>query len=398
VFSNLKAEVEGMDSNRLLNTASADLADYLTQKYAVESLTLKRDQWTASGSEIQIDVSQDPQRHIRDRSRSFNVPGQRIEVTVPFEGDGGLFFLRSSQFTLNPPSAQVTNGSLRFFYDLPNGVERDVKAETESQLAAIETHLRWQEENIRVFNGGLREKALQVVELRKKRLLENQGRMASLGIPVIGRAGAPLTYAIPVTKKKIALAAPPSSSSAFEPEPTWATDQYEQALQIMQNMTAVMERSPSAFSKMDEETLRQHFLVQLNGQFEGGATGETFNLGGKTDILLRASGRNVFIAECKFWKGPKQFLKAIDQLLGYTAWRDSKTAILIFNRGRDMSAVLKACDATMRAHPNFKRALPWNQASGLRYVLFQPGDPNREFIVSVMVFAIPDGGETPETT
>ncbi len=97
------------------------------------------------------------------------------------------------------------------------------------------------------------------------------------------------------------------------------------ALKIMQDMALVMERSPEAFKSMDEEALRQHFLVQLNAQFEGKATGETFNMGGKTDILLREADRNAFIAECKFWKGPKGFGEAIDQLLGYASWRDSKT-------------------------------------------------------------------------
>ena len=99
---------------------------------------------------------------------------------------------------------------------------------------------------------------------------------------------------------------------------------YEQALKIIQDMALVMERSPEAFKSMGEEALRQHFLVQLNGQFEGKATAETFNMEGKTDILLREGDRNVFIAECKFWKGPKAFGEAIDQLLGYATWRDGK--------------------------------------------------------------------------
>lgn len=38
-------------------------------------------------------------------------------------------------------------------------------------------------------------------------------------------------------------------------------EQYEQALKIMQDMALVMERSPDAFKSMDEEALRQHFLV-----------------------------------------------------------------------------------------------------------------------------------------
>jgi hypothetical protein len=105
-------------------------------------------------------------------------------------------------------------------------------------------------------------------------------------------------------------------------------------------MALVMERSPSAFAEMDEENLRMHFLVPLNGAFEGDATGETFNHDGKTDILLRKDGRNVFIAECKFWVGPKGFTDTIDQLLNYLTWRDSKTAIIIFVRNTTISTVV----------------------------------------------------------
>jgi hypothetical protein len=38
---------------------------------------------------------------------------------------------------------------------------------------------------------------------------------------------------------------------------------------------------------MTEEDLGTHFLVARNAQFEGGATGETFNFQGRTDILIR---------------------------------------------------------------------------------------------------------------
>jgi len=90
----------------------------------------------------------------------------------------------------------------------------------------------------------------------------------------------------------------------FVPEPALAEAEYENILGVMKSMVRVMESSPHAFSTMKEEDLRQHFLVQLNGQYQGGATGETFNYEGKTDILIREKERNVFIGECKFWKGP----------------------------------------------------------------------------------------------
>src|SRR5262249_5480395 len=156
--------------------------------------------------------------------------------------------------------------------------------------------------------------------------------------PLKRRLDAQKTYVVPVTRKKVATTAPrPVTVQPFKPEPALDEAHYQDILGIMHNMTLVMERSPTAFQSMGEEDIRQHFLVQLNSQFEGSATGETFNYQGKTDILIRVDGRNVFIAECKFWGGPKAFLETINQLLGYLSWRDTKTAVVIFNRNRDFS-------------------------------------------------------------
>jgi hypothetical protein len=102
-------------------------------------------------------------------------------------------------------------------------------------------------------------------------------------------------------RRKLRLTLPPASETPFEPEPVLSDADYEHILQVVQNMAQVRERSPSAFAAMDEEPLRSHFLVQLNGHYEGQATGETFNYQGKTDILIRSEGRNIVVAECKYW-------------------------------------------------------------------------------------------------
>ncbi len=166
-------------------------------------------------------------------------------------------------------------------------------------------------------------------------------------------------------------------------------EHYEHVLTVIQNMTQMMERSPSTFATMGEEVLRDHYLVQLNGQFEGQATGETFNAAGKTDILLRIDGKNSFIGECKFWKGAKGYSETIDQLLSYQSWRDTKTAILVFNRNRDTSKVLEEVKTTTEAHPNYKRTLNWKHESGFRFVMHHPTDANRELTMTVLVFDIP---------
>jgi len=103
-----------------------------------------------------------------------------------------------------------------------------------------------------------------------------------------------------------------------------------------------MERSPRTFSRLHEEEIRDFFLIILNSHYEGQATGETFS--GKTDILIRSEGRNVFIAECKIWKGSKSLTSAIDQILEYSNWRDTKTAVLLFNKSGKLSRILEKVD------------------------------------------------------
>lgn len=385
----IRQEVENLPPDRFLNTAPDDLKSYLTAKHQVEPIQLLRDQWYADHHETQVDVRYDSNRWIDDKSRPFMVPGERVEVRVPFEGDAELFYAQPNTSTSNPPRALIEKNELVLRYDSPSDAPRDIRPMIDRTLTDIEQYLGWQRSLIDAHNNGLPVIAENAIQQRRERLLAQSQRAASLGIPVRRREDAPKTYAIPTTRKKAVPALPAASAAPFTPEPTWATEQYEQALKIMQDMTLVMERSPDAFKTMDEEALRQHFLVQLNGQFEGKATGETFNMSGKTDILLREGERNVFIAECKFWKGPKAFGEAIDQLLSYATWRDGKTVILVFNRGTEMSTVRTGVDASAKSHSNFKRMVNWPHESGCRYVFHANGDSNRELIVTVLVFHVP---------
>jgi hypothetical protein len=154
-------------------------------------------------------------------------------------------------------------------------------------------------------------------------------------------------------------------------------------------MSRVMERSPSAFQAMGEENLRHHFLVPLNGHFEGAASGETFNFFGKTDILIRVQDRNIFVAECKFWSGEKSFIDTITQLLNYLSWRDTKAAILIFNRNQNFSSVLQTIQDTLPKHPHIKRGPSKEADTRFRSVFGNPSDHSREIVLTVLAFDVP---------
>ncbi|HHT9056357.1 TPA: hypothetical protein ACT5CL_006506, partial [Burkholderia cenocepacia] len=315
-MQSMRQEVEGLDENRLLNTAPEDLKRYLVEKYGVTPITLLRDQWYADHQDVQVDVRHDQMRWIDDRSRPALVPGERVEVRIPFEGEAELFYSKANTYSLNPPRAVIEKNELVLRYDTPSDQPRDVRPLVDQTLADIEQHLDWQRSMLDAHNTALPASAEQAIQQRRARLLAQSQRAEALGIPIRRSDNAPKTYAIPTVRRKATPTLPPATTGQFKPEPVWAMEMYEQALKIVQDMALVIERSPEAFKSMDEEALRQHFLVQLNGQFEGKVTGETFNMAGKTDILLREGDRNVFIAECKFWKGPKAFGEAINQLLG----------------------------------------------------------------------------------
>ncbi|MCY4262740.1 MAG: hypothetical protein OXC97_05445 [Candidatus Dadabacteria bacterium] len=60
-----------------------DLCDYLEEKYRFDVAVLHKEHIEVANREEQIDVSQDPRRHIIDRGRPFYITGTCIEITVP---------------------------------------------------------------------------------------------------------------------------------------------------------------------------------------------------------------------------------------------------------------------------------------------------------------------------
>lgn len=385
----LNKELDQIEANRLLNTSVDDLAKYFADNYRLEVPVLRRDDMVADETETQVDVRYDPNRWIDDKSRPFYVPGQRISIEIPFDGDASLMRLQANTYSMSPPSADIRGNVIVWQTEVASGDAAKIKSDVDRVLNDIEQNLRWLRNDVGGFNDGLLHYATGQIQARRSRILQNQGRVAALGIPLKTRPGAPQTYAVPAARKKISAMPVAASTAPFIAEPTIDVAIYDDILRICQNMTKVMERSPSSFAGMGEEDIRQHFLVQLNGQFEGEATGETFNANGKTDILLRHKGANLFIAECKFWRGPKQFLETIDQLLGYVTWRDTKAAIFVFNRDTAMTTVLQGVKQNLSQHASFKKMVDWRHETGVRCLLKHNNDPSRDVLVTVLVFEIP---------
>src|SRR6266496_6830368 len=349
----LRGYISDLSEDYILNVSEADLTAFLKDKYSVEPITLG-EPYIASSGEADIEVSHQPWRASPFHDGPVYVKGMTVRIRVPFTGDAQLFFCRPSQFTLSPPQGIVADNHLEFVMTGEQLSGENVRRELDHALKQIEGYLSNIRSACEAHNASLERLTHEIFNWRKEKLLSNRNIVASIGLPIQSRTDAPRTYAIPDVQRKPAIKPPVVKEKAFVPEPALDEKEYEHILSIIRSMVHVIERSPKAFRDMGEEDLRSHFLVQLNGQYQGRASGETFNYEGKTDILIREGDRNVFIAECKIWKGEAQLLEAIDQILGYLHWPDTKAALLVFNRNKSFSDVLAKVSAAVQRHANCK--------------------------------------------
>ena len=385
----LAKEINSLTERQALNSSPEDLVNHFVEKYQIDGVEINESGIQTDYNDIQIDVSNRFDYDFLNRSGPAYVTGTRITFYVPFSGDPRLLTCQPSTYSLSPPRADIRDEELVFVYDRTTQDAPKVGNEFNRDIESAKTHINQIAKDTQNYRSTLRQQAKQLMDQRRAKLLRDRGISESLGFPLRRRSGVPTTYVTPEVKRRV-IPRLPNTTDPFMPEPTLDIDEYEHILSVISNMVMVMERSPSAFKNMGEEDLRQHFLVQLNGHYEGQATGETFNFNGKTDILIRTEGKNIFIAECKFWSGPSGLNEAIDQLLGYTSWRDTKTALLVFNRDRNMSTVLESIPEVAKKHPKYKRESQSDSETGFRFIFSHRDDTNKELTMTILVFDIPN--------
>lgn len=387
----LLESVDSINESRLINSKAEDEVESLLETHLPIPLKLLEDEILTDRQDVELEFHR-AGLNLRPMSPRPRRVGTIVTFHVPFEGDPSLWKHQPSSFTTNPPLAKIEDAELVLAYEVAGRDSSEVRKEFDKDLAEIRKWLGWIERDITQASEVVRAGAQSRFNDRRKRVLDSEAVLSRLGFPLKRRAAAPPTYRVPEIRRKVELPRTPPAPSApnREPlEPTLGETEYEHILSVINNMVAVMERSPTAFRGMKEEDLRQHFLVQLNGQYEGQAFGETFNFEGKTDILIRWQGKNLFIAECKFWRGQSSLVEALDQILAYATWKDTKTAVLLFNRQRQLSEVLEQIPVAVKAHPNYTRDLPCSFETGFRFCLHHRDDKKREIIVTILVFEIP---------
>lgn len=313
-----------------------------------------------------------------------------FNVKYTFSGSKVLFKIKPSSWTVTSYEIDVDdyNNIVSFSFKLYEQNPDKFKAEKSSAFKAAFTNV----ENVNAFatewNNSVEKLVRSEFKTVKEKFLSENDFFAAINISTNKNTDS--IFSVP-TLKKVDIPQPKiDKNKEFASIPTMSHNMYKDIVKVVYNAGKSMEKKPALYLNKDEEGLRDQFLFILETRYEGiTATGETFNKKGKTDIILKysADNTNLFVAECKFWKGASEFHQAINQLFDrYLTWRDSKVALMFFVQNKDFSKVLETAKEEAKKHSYFKEVISYDGESSFSYVYRLQNDEDKDVFLEIILF------------
>ena len=384
ISDNIRDEINKLTNAEICNTDLGDLAEYYFAKYQIEEIQIFTENITKELTETKIQRYNQFYRpgYSEFGSQYHMIDGYKITFTIPFDGDKDLLYLRPSTFYMQSfPVDRVIAptdddyGKIIFSLEYAKSelqrtensneiVQKGFQREIDTYFKTIETINK----EVRNYNSGLQNIVEKYLEARLQKANDYLQMRERLELPLKINANAPNTK--PIVLKKAKKKKEVSFPNRQEPEKNYEISDvhYVNIKSIISLACISMEKTARTFNKLLEEELRDVILSNLNSHYQGTASGETFNKVGKTDIYIPFENKAAYIAECKVWHGSKKFVEAIDQLCGYTTWRETKTSLIIFNKeNKDFSSLVDSIDAVLKTMERCKNLirLEHNQWQGI---------------------------------
>ena len=390
VYQSIYQELSRNDDDYILNVYEEEYISYLTEKYSFIPISIiKESEEVHEPEEFQEELNRNNSYGAFARYGRFR-SGYRITISYSFTGNSELFNVRPNPWVMTSYNICVdsNNNKVSLTIQIYSQDVSEFEREKESAYNSAFANVDKLRDCVMGFNSGLKETVRQKFKIEKEKRKSKNNFFSA--IKVKKSSSSPSTYGVPVIQKKELSKPTVNANRQYNLEPTLALSTYENIISELRQVGTSMERKPSLYIGKDEEGIRDVFVTMLETRFEGvTATGETFNHSGKTDILLKnaSDGSNLFIAECKFWHGPKHFKDAISQLFDrYLTWRDSKVALIVFVKGANFTNVLQSINMSVASHEYYLRVNEKRDNTSNNYIFRLPQDENKEVYLEVMAF------------
>jgi hypothetical protein len=381
----LETEINSKGNDYILNVDVEQWKQYFIDKYDFTPLTVYPDKAT-------FNFAGKGKAKREQFGREYEIETYRFDVKVPFTGWSFLFMLRPSTRTINHPQVDTPSGdsgNVSASFTLFEQNERQFEYEKQRLIDAICINVPNINRDLAAFKAQVINTFNATYSQKKQKVLSENSFFEKLNLKV--ETSTDKIFKVPVVEKK-KIPEPivdKKTEKKYSENPTLPDDFYNDVLDVIYTFFKSVEKKPSTYQTKDEEGLRDYVLPTLETRYNNlTVTGETFNKGGKTDILLRyKDGTNLFVAECKFWKGEAILHETINQLFDrYLTWRDSKVAIIFFVTNKEFSKVLATIQESVKKHPYFFRENGVRGESSFSYLFHFPTDKGKYVFTEIMAF------------
>jgi hypothetical protein len=372
-----------------LNVNKSEFKQYIENKYDFTPLTVYSEQAT---------VKFIGKRKIKKEQHGTEYESEtyRFELSVPYVGSYFLFFLSPSTRLMHHPNVNVPSldsGNLTAEFELYEQNEQQFEYNKNDLLKGITGNVTNINNDLQKFKAEIVSTFENTFERKKEKVLSENSFFEKLNIHINKKTDT--IFKVPIASKRIIPEPIVDKKTTKKYTETPAMDDafYSDIIEVIYTFFKSVEKKPSIFKNKDEEGLRDYVLPTLEIRYDNSTvTGETFNKNGKTDILIKyKDGTNLFVAECKYWKGEGILHDTINQLFDrYLTWRDSKVSIIFFVSNKEFSKVLKTMQESIPKHEYFVRENGSNGESSFSYIFHFPTDKEKFIYAEIMAFHFPE--------
>lgn len=389
---NIESEIKNLDNLYIMNVNQEEYVNMLIAKHTVsfEVYYLTERLYLEGKQEKQEYVDEWPGLYGRSMIRTYTE--YNFCLKYKFTGDINVLRIRPECFSFstlyNPIPIDVIGDELLIRF---SSRDIDTKA-VQKQIGEIKGNefgnldnqggAKW---HINLLNERLPQEIKKIFERVKAEKEREHRVLIELGVVNLPSA----VIEVPVIKKIV-----PTPSLIEDKKVAYHINDgiYKDILKHIYSLCKEYERHESIYKGKHEEELRDLIVPSLNSVFIGtNSSAETFNRKGKTDIITKApDDSNVFIAECKVWRGEKLFSEAIDQLLGYVTWRDTRTALILFVKNSGIIDVIEKAKSTITQHFCCVGYKGQTEESSFSYIFHTKGDSQNRIVIELMIFHYPE--------
>jgi hypothetical protein len=287
---NIEDDISKLSDDQILALPLDDIVQRLVEKYLIQVPVLDINGVDRTYEDATIPERRVPNPNFADIQ--IGVPGRAHTLHIPYIGQQHLFYYMPPV----PPRLSVvgatTDTEVMVYAAGAWFTAETITQKFQQDIETLEDALKRLRENCERYNIAMPTFIRPRLDNRHRMAQQTRQTTEGIKFPLRQVANPPQTYKLPEKLKQIA--PQPVNAPAKPAEFVLPESDYQDILRICESMSLVMERSPTVFENAEEEHIRVHYLVQLNGQYQGKRSArpsttrarQTFSSGTRTRMYL----------------------------------------------------------------------------------------------------------------